>query len=58
MPVNMTGILEEELQRANDERKQIVRKYQIGRENIKNINKWVCLSYLINLVRFHHFLFF
>lgn len=46
----MTGILEEDLKRANDERKQIVRKYQIGRENINDINKWASV-YLILLCK-------
>lgn len=37
----MNEVLEEELERANLERRQIVRKYRLGRNLENQINEWV-----------------
>lgn len=37
----MNEMLEDELERANQERRQIVRKYKLGRNFENQINEWV-----------------
>lgn len=39
----VNGCLEDELERANKEREEIVRKYRIGRSLENQINHWVSL---------------
>lgn len=50
----MNGSLEDELERANKERAEIVRKYQIGRSEENQIDYWESVEIKIFCYRVSH----